>query len=47
MDHAGAGRVAAAVGARAVVVPETGHSPAADDPHGTAAALDGLLTSFA
>jgi pimeloyl-ACP methyl ester carboxylesterase len=36
-------RVAAAVGARVVVVPDTGHSPAAEAPHETAAALDALL----
>lgn len=39
--------VAAALGTSAVVVPETGHSPAAERPEDTAAALDGLLLGFA
>jgi pimeloyl-ACP methyl ester carboxylesterase len=39
-------KVAAAVGARVVVVPGTGHSPAAEDPHATADALDALLTEL-
>ncbi|MGD9957439.1 MAG: alpha/beta hydrolase, partial [Candidatus Nanopelagicales bacterium] len=46
-DTAEQERVAAAVGARVVVVDGTGHSPAVDDPHGPAAALDELLTSVA
>jgi len=39
-------RVAAEVGARVVVVPDTGHSPAAEAPHATADALDALLTEL-
>ena len=40
-------RVAAAVGAVAVAVPGTGHSPAAERPVATAAVLDELLRGFA
>ena len=40
-------RVAAAVGTSAVVVPGTGHSPAAERPEATAAVLDSLLRGFA
>lgn len=39
-------RVASAVGARVVVVPDTGHSPAAEAPRATADALDALLTEL-
>jgi len=40
-------RVAVAVGTAAVVVPGTGHSPAAERPAATAAVLDELLRGFA
>ena len=40
-------RVAAAVGTTPVVVPGTGHSPAAEQPGPTAAVLDALLRGFA
>jgi pimeloyl-ACP methyl ester carboxylesterase len=39
--------VAAAVGTAAVVIPGTGHSPAAEDPEATAEVLDVLLRRFA
>jgi pimeloyl-ACP methyl ester carboxylesterase len=39
--------VAAALGTTAVVVPETGHSPAAERPDETAEALDAVLAGFA
>jgi pimeloyl-ACP methyl ester carboxylesterase len=39
-------RVAEAVGARAIVVPDSAHSPAAENPQGTADLLDELLTSW-
>ncbi len=45
-DTADQERVAAVVGARVVVVPDTGHSPAAEAPHATADALDALLTEL-
>lgn len=38
--------VAAAVGTAPVVVPGTGHSPAAEDPEAAADALDGVLRRF-
>lgn len=40
-------RVAAAVGTAPVVVPGTGHSPAADDPEAAATAIDALVRGFA
>jgi pimeloyl-ACP methyl ester carboxylesterase len=38
--------VAAAVGTTAVVVPGSGHSPAAEAPEATAEAIDTLLRGF-
>lgn len=40
-------RVASALGTTAVVVPGTGHSPAAEDPEAAAEALDVVLSGFA
>jgi pimeloyl-ACP methyl ester carboxylesterase len=40
-------RVAAALGTTAVVVPGTGHSPAAEDPQAAAEVLDRVLSGFA
>jgi pimeloyl-ACP methyl ester carboxylesterase len=39
--------VAAALGVEPVVIPGTGHSPAAERPAETAAVLDALLAGFA